>query len=158
MLINSGNCPLRRYNDADDSWRFVNQTFGEAYGQIPSANIDGRRMPEDEELWNSTDTAMGHFMTTHNLHTQGSHGATPSGTSRWYSVNLGSMHLVGLDLGQNGQQVGPANTSTAGGPAFWREQQAEQIAWLKKDLASVDRNVTPWILVMSHYRTHCNPN
>ena len=52
----------------------------------------------DEELSSTTDTAMGHFMTRHNLYSQGSHGATPSGTSRWYSVNLGSMHLVGLDI------------------------------------------------------------
>jgi hypothetical protein len=134
------------YNDADDSWRFVNQTFGEAYAQERDGSIG-----EDEELWTNTDTAVGHFMTTHNLHSQGSHGATPSGTSRWYSVNLGSMHLVGLDLGQNGQQVGPSNTTGAGGADYWREQQADQIAWLEKDLAAVDRSVTPWILVMSHY-------
>ena len=60
------------------------------------------------------------------------------------------MHLVGLDLGQNGQQVGPSNT-TGENPGYWKEQQAEQIAWLKKDLAAVDRAVTPWVMVMSHY-------
>ena len=50
------------------------------------------------------------------------------------------MHLVGLDLGQSGQQVGPSNT-TGENPNYWRDQQADQIAWLKKDLAKVDRKV-----------------
>jgi hypothetical protein len=143
------------YNDADASWRFVNQTWGEAYGQEERARDF---VVPDEELSATTDTAIGHFMTRHNLYSQGSHGATPSGTSRWYSVNLGSMHLVGLDLGQNGQQVGPSNTTGVGGPELWRERQAAQISWLKQDLAAVNRSVTPWVMVMSHYPVRGTPN
>lgn len=133
----------------------MNQTWGEAYGQADGGTAGGQEnvvgdVVPDEELSTTTDTAVGHFMTRHNLYSQGSHGATPSGTSRWYSVNIGSMHLVGLDLGQNGQQVGPSNT-TGENPKYWQEQQADQIAWLKKDLAAVDRKVTPWVMVMSHF-------
>jgi hypothetical protein len=141
------------YNDADDSWRVVNQTWGEVYGQQSQQRGQENgvgNVAQDEELFTSTDTALGHFMTRHNLYAQGTHGATPSGTSRWYSVDIGQMHLVGLDLGQNGQQVGPSNT-TGEMPKFWEEMQAKQIAWLRKDLQAVDRNKTPWVMVMSHY-------
>lgn len=147
-----------RYNDADDSWRVVNQTWGEAYGQPASSGRGAAAgqenrvgdVAQDEELSSTTDTAMGHFMTRHNLYAQGTHGAHPSGTSRWYSVNVGQMHLVGLDLGQNGQHVGPSNT-TGESPEFWEDMQKEQIQWLRADLAAVDRKVTPWVMVMSHY-------
>ena len=29
--------------------------------------------------------------------------------------------------------------------------EKEQLAWLEKDLAAVDRKTTPWIMVMSHF-------
>ena len=79
----------------------------------------------DEEVFSKTDSALGHFMTRHNLYAQGMHGATPSRTSRWYSVNLGQLHLVGLDLGQGGGGVGPAANQTN---PFWEQLQTEQVS------------------------------
>ena len=133
------------YNDADNSWRYVNETWGPVYGQENNAG----NVIQDEELWSQTDTALGHFMTRHNLYAQGTHGATPSGTSRWYSINIGNMHLVGLDLGQTGVGTGPGTLAETPGP--WADREAKQIAWLKQDLAAVDRKVTPWVMVMSHF-------
>merc|ERR1711998_742089 len=129
------------YNDADDSWRYINQTWGTAFAQPKTHQVD-------EEVWSKTDSALGHFMTKHNLYTQAMHGATPSGTSRWYSVNLGQLHLVGLDLGQGGTGVGPSDEQSN---PFWEAMEKEQVAWLEKDLSAVDRSVTPWVMVMSHF-------
>ena len=51
------------------------------------------------------------------------------------------MHLVGLDLGQGGTGTGPSGASLQPGNP-WAEREAKQIAWLKADLAAVDRAVT----------------
>ena len=49
---------------------------------------------------------------------------------RYASNTLGLIHMVGLDL---------------------NSLDALQLAWLEADLASVDRRVTPWIMIMSHF-------
>ena len=54
---------------------------------------------------------------------------------------VGNMHLVGLDLGQGGTGPGPSGASLQPGNP-WAEREAKQIAWLKADLAAVDRAVT----------------
>ena len=75
----------------------------------------------------------------HHHHADGaaSHGAAPSRTSQWYSVDLGLIHFVVLDL-----DPGP--------PAVFAGAQA---AWAKADLAAADANRAnvPWIVVTSHY-------
>jgi hypothetical protein len=68
-------------------------------------------------------TALAAYMTKHTLYAMGAHGTTPSNTSRYVSTNIGLFHLVGLDL----NSLDPA-----------------QLAWLEKDLAATDRELTPW--------------
>ena len=56
--------------------------------------------------------------------------SVPSRSSRHFSVNFGLAHLVALSLnGYNGMDT------------CVEECNAEQIAWLKKDLAAVDREM-----------------
>jgi hypothetical protein len=52
----------------------------------------------------------------------------------YYSYNAGPMHVIGLSSFFIGG-TGPASPMTA---------------WLKADLASVDRSVTPWVILITH--------
>jgi hypothetical protein len=66
----------------------------------------------------------------------------------WYSYDYGMVHYVHIstetDLG-NGL-VGPDNVF--GGPFGTYANQ--QIDWLTNDLASVNRTLTPWVIVLGH--------
>ncbi|KAF1320177.1 Purple acid phosphatase 18, partial [Globisporangium splendens] len=73
----------------------------------------------------------------------------------WYSLDIGLIHSVFLDdyTGSNG-----TNTSVIG-TERWLAYREEQLAWLKADLAAVDRSVTPWVIVFKHnpyYNTWSN--
>lgn len=73
----------------------------------------------------------------------------------WFSVDVGLVHSVFLDdyTGSNG------TNSSVVGTARWLSYREEQLAWLKTDLASVDRAVTPWVIVFKHnpyYNTWSN--
>ena len=110
--------------DLSTEERYLNQTWGEAYGQL-----------------NSTATsALGHLLTKGSLLGAGVHGSKPSGTSQWMSVDIGLIHLVGLDL-DPGHAPGP--------PVFSGVQEA----WLDQDLAAANANRAnvPWIIVTSHF-------
>ena len=50
-------------------------------------------------------------------------------------VNLGLAHIIGIDLNS-------AALIAPGSP---------QYEWLVRDLEAVDRNVTPWVFVTSHF-------
>lgn len=65
----------------------------------------------------------------------------PSNTSRFFSVDLGLGHFIALD---SNVYVNKLDTQWANA----------QLQWLAKDLASVDRNVTPWVIVMAHHPLH----
>lgn len=91
----------------------------------------------------------------------------------WYSFDYGNAHFITLD-GETDYAYSPeypfaadikANESlptenqtyvTDSGPfgyihGNWTDNQAyEQVAWLKKDLASIDRSKTPWVFAMTH--------
>lgn len=75
----------------------------------------------------------------------GVHGSKPSGTSQWYSVDLGLIHIVGLDLDPTGEVPGQL-------PNWSGAQQA----WLEQDLAAAaaNRANVPWIIVTSHFPLH----
>ena len=60
-----------------------------------------------------------------------------SGSNRYYSYERGLVHFVVLTA------EAYLYTRT---PVFL----ANQLAWLKKDLAAVDRSATPWIVVQMH--------
>jgi hypothetical protein len=67
----------------------------------------------------------------------------------WYSYESGLVHYIVLNFETDfGEGIyGPDEVGGTGkqmsGP---RGKVGEQIAWLKKDLASVDRKKTPWVL------------
>ena len=66
-----------------------------------------------------------------------SHGSRPSGTSRYFSVDIGLIHFVGLDL--NAAETSPRTIGLDKG----------QLAWLDQDLtaAAANREHVPWIVV-----------
>jgi len=74
-------------------------------------------------------------------------GSTPSMTSRYYSVDVGLIHFVALDL----------NAWYKASDEAWKEPQLQ---WLKQDLAaaSQNRDAVPWIIVSSHYPMYCTSN
>lgn len=83
------------------------------------------------------------------------HWRMPSGPSGglgnfWYSYDYGMVHFVHIDtetdLG-NGL-IGPDEGSPEYAGPFGSDNQ--QIDWLADDLASVNRTVTPWIVVFGH--------
>ncbi len=116
-------------NDGDHYERYINMTFGQTLGG-------------DDSIKSTATTALGELLTKSTLFGLGFHSKIPSNTSRYFSLTIGTIHIVGLDL----------NNLDDG-----------QLKWLDEDLASVDRKETPWILVSSHfpmyhptYATHLN--
>lgn len=76
-------------------------------------------------------------MTSHTVYAAGGHGANPSRTSQWTSIDIGLIHIVTLDL-----NPGPP-------PVF----SGEQLAWFEQDMAAAvaNRKQVPWIVVTSHF-------
>lgn len=70
-------------------------------------------------------------------------GSSGAANGRWYSVNIGLLHLVVLDF----------NVYYGSEPDALRVQQLE---WLEADLSSVDRSRTPWILATAHMPIQCS--
>ena len=93
----------------------------------------------------SATSALGAFLSAGNHHAAGTtvtslSNSVPSNTSRYFSVDLGLVHLVALSMnGYNG--VDKCTTKC----------NKEQLAWLKEDLAAVNRTKTPWVVAMSHF-------
>eukprot|EP00939_MAST-03C_sp_MAST-3C-sp1_P004519 g4519.t1 len=66
-----------------------------------------------------------------------------SGSSRFYSFDRGPVHFVGIDTDAYGfDEV-----------AYVLRPQYE---WLERDLASVDRTLTPWVILMGHRPMYCS--
>ena len=110
--------------------RYLNQTFGVIFGQ------DGVESETSTARTTAT-TSLGHLLTRSSFYGAAAHGAAPSRTSQWYSIDLGLIHFVILDL-----DPGP--------PAVFAGAQA---AWAAADLAAADANRAnvPWIVVTSHF-------
>ena len=93
----------------------------------------------------SATSPLGAFLSAGNHHAAGStvtrtSNSVPSHTSRYFSVDMGLVHLVALSFnGYNGVD----NCTT--------ECNRAQVEWLKQDLAAVNRSKTPWIIAMSHF-------
>jgi hypothetical protein len=87
----------------------------------------------------SASSALGAYLSAGNHHAGGTtvtstSNSVPSNTSRYFSVDLGLVHLVALSLnGYNG-----VDTCTT-------ECNRAQLKWLKQDLAAVNRTKTPWV-------------
>uniref|UniRef100_A0A2N9EWH6 Purple acid phosphatase n=2 Tax=Fagus sylvatica TaxID=28930 RepID=A0A2N9EWH6_FAGSY len=57
---------------------------------------------------------------------------TPAKDKPWYSIEQASVHFIVISTEHD-----------------WSEN-SEQYAWMKKDMASVDRSKTPWLIFMGH--------
>ncbi len=61
----------------------------------------------------------------------------------YYSFDLGFMHIAAVST-ELAYELDPKND--------------DQMKWLENDLASVDRNKTPWVIVTGHRPTYCSAN
>ncbi|OQR83931.1 hypothetical protein ACHHYP_14095, partial [Achlya hypogyna] len=71
----------------------------------------------------------------------------------WYSKKIGNIHAVFLD-----DYTGILGANNIGSDYWFGHRQA-QLDWLKKELASVDRSQTPYVIVFKHnpyYNTWSN--
>lgn len=73
----------------------------------------------------------------------GSPGGRNSGSSRWYSFEMGPVHFSAIDTDAYGfDEV-----------AYILE---DQFSWLSEDLAAVNRTNTPWVVLMGHRPLYCS--
>ena len=91
----------------------------------------------------ATDTGTG------STSTAAPHRFSGSGTPRWFSLQIGLVHLIALDCMVN--WAPPASTHNQTDP-----DAAAMLRWLVMDLATVDRATTPWVVVVSHYPVFCS--
>ena len=83
---------------------------------------------------------LGAMLSAGNHHAAGLHSKVPSKTSRYFSVDFGLVHMVGLSLnGYNGVDLCKDECNKA------------ELEWLQADLAAVDRSKTPWVIATSHF-------
>ena len=72
-------------------------------------------------------------------------GGPPSGSSRYFSFELGPVHFLMFDTDAYGfDEV-----------AYMLRDQFE---WIEADLMAVNRSRTPWIVLMSHRPMYCSPS
>lgn len=130
------------FYDGDDLKRYLNQTDGSVVAATSGGDHKTRRG------WSTATSALGSLLSTGNHHSAGIYGSVPSNTSRYYSVDLGLIHFVALDLNlYNG-------VDTLCGDAC---RQA-QLTWLEEDLRNANENRAdvPWIVAMSHFPLYCS--
>ena len=102
-------------NDGDHYERYINMTFGETLGA--------------DDIKSTATSALGDFLSKATLFGLGFNSKVPSKTSRYFSLTLGLIHIVGLDL----------NNLDDG-----------QLQWLERS-GSVNRAESPWIFASSHF-------
>ena len=126
------------YYDGERLGRYLNQTDGTVVANPQTDLVKGAS--------STATSALGYQLSAGNHHSVGSHGSVPSGTSRWYSVDVGLIHFVALDLNMY---------NAVDDCLVCRE---EQLAWLEKDLqhAQKNREAVPWIVAMSHFPLYCS--
>ena len=71
-------------NDGDHYERYINMTFGETLGT--------------DDIRSTATSALGDFLSKATLFGLGFNSKVPSKTSRYFSLTLGLIHIVGLDL------------------------------------------------------------
>lgn len=113
-------------NDGDGSDRYLNMTFGVTLGDSSFGGF------EASGVTSTATSALGDFLSKATLLGAARHSGVPSHTSRYFSVNIGLIHIAAVDL----------NSGSLG---------AAQTAWLEADLSAVDRTVTPWVFATSHF-------
>ena len=149
---------------ATEGWhRYLNQTFrpgARAAGPTQCGHERGcassdqsvalRHLTLSKHEGTSADSALGALLTR----TSARHHN--SGTSRWFSVDIGLVHIAALDSMVWFQD--PHDPSGTG--KDWEAQEKllgpAQLAWLDRDLAAVNRTKTPWVLVTAHAPMYCS--
>jgi hypothetical protein len=141
------NCPWvpivgnHEYYDGAELYRFLNQSAGgrDLPQSVRNALVGrGSKKPA---------SALGSMLSLGNYIAQGKNeDGAASHTSRFYSVDIGLIHLVALDLN------GYYGDDPCGQPCI-----DAQKAWLAEDLAAANKNRenVPWIVAMSHYPFFC---
>ena len=137
------------YYDNEFFHRFLNQTYGVIYNS--DNNTLKNKNAHVSYTWNnklnssSTATsALGFFQSLGLNYGLSTYVKNPSGTSRFYSADVGLVHLIALDT----------NIYYFDSENIYRKAQLD---WLERDLeqANLNRENVPWILVMSHYPLYC---
>eukprot|EP01051_Picozoa_sp_SAG22_P003740 SAG22_NODE_186_length_15907_cov_45.496774_7_plen_1025_part_00 len=72
-----------------------------------------------------------------------------SGTPRWFSLQIGLVHLVAVDCMVN--WAPPASVHNQTDP-----DARAMLEWLEADLRAIDRALTPWVVVVAHYPVFCS--
>jgi len=136
-LPNVGN---HEYYAGEELARYLDGTW-QKWG--PIAGGDGTAVPAAS----TASSALGAFLTTSAHHGPGTLGSHPSNTSRYFSVDLGLVHLIALDLNMY------FGVDPCGSPC-----KAAQLQWLEDDLklANTNRENVPWVLAFSHYPMYCS--
>jgi len=123
-------------SDGDHYAHYEAIAWGEVYGTQADAEKtkSGAKhaRPSTPPLHTTATTALGRHLSQGTFYALGLHGPVPSNTSRYGSIDIGLIHYAGLDL---------------------NDLDDDQLAWLAEDLeyANANRDVTPWIIVSSHF-------
>jgi len=104
-----------------DAWDSYGRLGEFLWGRMPTAHVAGNHEWEGEQFT--------HFLARYAAPSQRRSG---SDSPLWYSFEAGLAHVVGLC----------SYCVSSKGSA--------QYAWLEQDLASVNRSLTPWLVVMMH--------
>ena len=67
------------------------------------------------------------------------YAASGSASPLWWSLDLGPAHVVGL-----------SSYAPVSARGMFDGGDTPMLAWLLRDLAGIDRGVTPWVVVMFH--------
>jgi len=127
------------YYDGDEETRYLNLTAG---GRDFSVEVHSQASHMNAFL--ATSTAFSGLSQSMKSHQGELTGGVPSGTSRYYSSNVGVVHFVSLDFN-----------------AYYFDTEKPyiqpQLEWLAKDLAAAqaNRKAVPWIVLQSHYPMYC---
>ncbi|KAK4545898.1 hypothetical protein LTR36_002462 [Oleoguttula mirabilis] len=137
-----------------------------------NSNITNGTAPETELTYYSCPPSQRNFTAYQNRFRMPGK-ETGGQTNFWYSYDYGLAHFISLDSETDfpyspsypffrdleGNETFPMENETYvtdAGPfgyinGSWKVNEAyEQYNWLKKDLASIDRTKTPWVIAMSH--------
>ena len=152
------------YYDGHSLYRYVNQTDWERFLSPSTARTDNLGGVS------TATTPLHHLLAFGSHHAAGSAGPAPSGTSRYYSVDIGLVHFIALDLNMcvypfHSRFLPRCQPTHLCRYAYTAEPYAPypfaakpQLAWLEADLAAANSNRerVPWILLTSHYPLYCS--
>jgi hypothetical protein len=117
-----------------------------------STSKEGQRVDHHQSRISSDDhngkssSALGSLLSIGNHHAAGTHGSTPSHSSRYFSTDFGLVHLIALDF----------NLYYGEDPCGEPCKQA-QLKWFEQDLAAANKNrdAVPWVFAMAHFPVFC---